>query len=217
MQRAIDLLQYKPKTFIGHDVYKLFKGFGVAHGKVIDQDFDKNGKPLWGVTYDDGVYEDYTRMDMEKYCIRQIHGTSTNPKSFTSHDQEVPLQESDSNAKKGTPTTCTTNPEPQASKKNTMDNPCTNIDLDNDHDAQFYTTKDNDTFFTICEAMGLPKAQQRLYYDCRSGDAISARAHAGRSIPAWHALAAMQTPLWLQSLRVAAAGFGASANETLTV
>jgi len=165
LQRAIDLLQYRPKTFIGHDVYKLFKGFGVAHGKVIDQDFDKSGKPLWGVTYDDGVYEDYTRMDMENYCIRQIHGTNTNPKTSTSHDQKVPLQGSESITNKETPPPCTTNPEPQAPKTNAMDDPCTKVDFDNDHDAQFYTTKDSDTFFTICEAMGLPKAQQRLYYD----------------------------------------------------
>eukprot|EP01047_Picozoa_sp_COSAG01_P073752 COSAG01_NODE_12115_length_1798_cov_12.474985_2_plen_339_part_00 len=120
---------------------------GVCRGVVKSYDETLAGpsdRP-WKIFWDDGTKSSFNASDMLNYCINHTHGTTVTQVI----ESEWDMSESDDELISGDPTTAA------------CDNKRAIFD---EAEMTFYTTKDNDTWKTVCNELGIAHGQRKLYY-----------------------------------------------------
>jgi hypothetical protein len=148
----IDNLTSDPSSFIGETCFKrwIIGGVdkGVCKGEVAAYDDTRTGpkdRP-WAIAWDDGGKSNFHAMDMINYCLNHIDGDRVT--QIFESDSEV---ESDSSDEQTFATT---------SEKNCEDK----REYLESQNLTWYTTSDNDTWTTLCNAMSINHGQRKAFY-----------------------------------------------------
>lgn len=167
-EKEIALLKYDPKAFIHRTVYQPFEE-EVFEGIVRYCDKDtKTGKTFWNVLYSDNTAGDLWDHEMISWCIDyeagQVPGAIVTKRGRNeSKEQSI----SSMNVKRPDSFTDST----QVGNESTLVKDDTSYLVDSTvmkarlylHDG--YYTSHGDTFKDVCSAIGIDKAQWRMYYD----------------------------------------------------
>lgn len=143
-----DRLATDPSSFIGCEVHRLFETHGgIYRGRVLEYDVDAK---YWQVRYDcDERAEEYDTDDMIDYAIRYMDGRAPadgGAAQWIKHCQQEGAAMIEGHHDPS--------PEPELQPA-----------LMADGENEWYLTKNNDTFYSICEAIGIDSTQQRMYFD----------------------------------------------------